>query len=267
MGALYVVGAPMDNLEDVTLRALRVLRQAGLIVTSFAPDRVREFLDDQGIDTPLVGGQDAALEAALQALSDHDVALVAETASPAVTDLAHRLVRLAVERDIPVASVPGPSAAVTALVLSGLPADAFVCLGRLPPVATGRRALFDSLAAGRRTLVAFETSGRLLAALRDVAETLGDRSLALVREPARLERLVWRGTVQEATIYLETNPPSGEWALVVGGAADEAHRWPEAQVRAELARLLAEGASRKAAARQVAEVSGWRPREVYRLAD
>jgi len=237
-------------------------------VTACVTDRLREFLDDQGIDTPLVGDPDAALEAALQALSDHDVALVAETTAPAATDLAHHLVRLAVERDIPIASVPGPSAAVTALVLSGLPADAFVCLGRLPPVATERRALFDSLVAGRRTLVAFETAGRLPAALRDVAETLGDRPLALIQQPARPERPVWQGTTPEATVYLETNPPSGEeWALVIGGAADAEHRWPETQVRAELARLLAEGTSRKAAARQVAEASGWRPREVYRLAD
>lgn len=275
MGTLYVVGLPVGDPEDVTLHALRVLREVSLIVAP-AAWQVQELLNGYGIETPLIGcqehddaqdgGQAAVLEAFLQALADRDVALVAEAERPVVSGLAHRLVQTAVARGIPVASVPGPSAAVTALVLSGLPADAFVSLGYLPQSAAGRRALLISLAVERRTLVAFETSGRLPATLRDVAEILGDRTLALVRQQVEPERKVWRGTVREAMAYAGAGLLSGEWSLVVGGAANGEDRWPEAQVRAELARLLGEGLSRKAAARQVAEISGWRPREVYRLA-
>lgn len=283
MGTLYIVGVPMGSPDDVTLRALRVLRQASLIV---APDarRAQEFLAHYGIDRPLtdcrlrtrneVVGQSVKetreFEAVLNALTRGDVALISEAEMLPSSGLTYRLVRAAAEWGIPVASVPGLSAAVTALVLSGLPADAFVCLGFLPRRAIQRRRLLASLAGERRTLVAFEASGHLLAALRDVAETLGDRALALLRAPITLDGCVWRGTVQEAVacceVNREVNPPPGECALVIGGATEGERRWPEARVRSELARLLAKGLSRKAAARQVAESSGWRQREVYRLA-
>ena len=279
MGTLYVVGVPMGSPDDVTLRALRVLRQASLIV---APDarRAQEFLAHYGINRPLtdcrlrtrnkVVGQSVKetreFEAVLDALTRGDVALISEAEMLPSSGLTYRLVRAAAEQGIPVASVPGPSAAVTALVLSGLPADAFVCLGFLPQRAIQRRRLLASLAGERRTLVAFDASGRLLATLRDVAETLGDRALVLLPAPVTLDGCVWRGTVQEAVARCEVNPPRGECALVIRGATEEERRWPEARVRSELARLLAKGLGRKAAARQVAESSGWRQREVYRLA-
>jgi 16S rRNA (cytidine1402-2'-O)-methyltransferase len=265
MGTLYVVDVPLGNPEDVTLRALRALREASLVVARDIP-RVREFLTRNGIDAPLAGYNESESrdveEIALEALESGDVALLSET-----TPLVYHLVRSAVERGLPVVSVPGPSAAVTALVLSGLPADAFVCLGFLPQRAAERRTLLASLAAEPRTMVAFEMSSRLAAALHDVAETLGDRPMALTQVEGRGKGGVWRGTVKEALAYFEANLPDGQCALVIGGAMEEERRWPEARVRSELARLLAEGLSRKAAARQVAQVSGWRQREVYRLAE
>lgn len=276
MGTLYVVGMPAGNLTDVTLRALRVLREVGLVVAQDIP-RAQELLAHYGVDTLLTGctgnenksgnvEETVEGESVLQALSGGDVALLFETERETVSGSAHRLVRAAVERGLAVVAVPGPAAAVTALVVSGLPADAYVSLGFLPQRAVERRQLLASLSAERRTLVAFETASRLLAALRDAAETLGDRPLTL--SPVRVEpgERVWRGTVSEAVIHFEANPPRGEWALVIGGATGEAVRWPEDRVRSELARLLAGGLSRKAAARRVAHVSGWRPREVYRLA-
>ncbi len=275
MGTLYVVGLPAGHPEDMTLRARRVLRQVDLVVAASPAGCARELLAGCGIETPLLdcqAGDDeglpdptAALETALQALDSYDVALLFEAEGAAAGDWGHRLVRLAAGRGCPVVSVPGPSAAVTALVLSGLPADAFVCLGRLSQDEAGRRALLASLAADSQTLLTFVTATHLTSALRDVVETLGDRPVALFQESDRPEPQVWRGMAREALTHLAAGPPRGEWTLVVGGAA-EAARWLEAQVRAELARLLAEGVSRKAAARRVAQVSGWRPREVYRLA-
>jgi 16S rRNA (cytidine1402-2'-O)-methyltransferase len=106
----------------------------------------------------------------------------------------------------------------------------------------------------------------LLVALRDVAETLGRRPLSLSPLWAESDEAAWRGTVDEAVAHFEANPPHGEWALVIGGARGKAARWPEDRVQSELERLLVKGLGRKEAARLVAEVSGWRPREVYRLA-
>lgn len=277
MGALYVVGIPAGNLEDVTLRALRVLREVSLIVAQDIP-RAQEFLAHCGIDTPLTGyarnetevehvEEIAGDEAVLERLTRSDVALLSTEGLSDRSAPAWWLVRDAVERGIAVVSVPGPSATVTALVTSGLPADAYVSLGFLPQCMAERRQLLGSLAVERRTLVAFEASSHLLVALRDVVEILGDRRLALSPLLAESGEEVWRGTVNEAVVHFETDPPRGEWALVVGGATGETVRWPEGQVRSELERLLADGLSRKEAARQVAEVAGWRPRKVYGLAE
>ena len=277
MGTLYVVGIPAGNLEDVTQRALRVLREVDLIVAQDIP-QAQELLAYYGIDTPLAGtgctGNETTSENVkvggsedvLERLTHSDVALLSTEGLLGRPDPAWWLVRTAVERGIAVVSVPGPPAAVTALVTSGLPVDAYLSLGFLPQGITQRRKLLGSQAVERRTLVAFETSSRLLVALRDVAETLGHRPLSLSPLRAESDEAAWRGTVDEAAAHFEANPPRGEWALVIGGARGKAARWPEGRVQSELERLLVKGLGRKEAARLVAEVSGWRPREVYRLA-
>lgn len=260
MGTLYVVGVPARNPDDVTLRALRTLRQIDVIVARDAA-RARRLLARWDIEKPIAISSDLA--AALGALARGDAALF--ITEEGVADSDRRLVRAAAERGFEVVSVPGPSAAVTALVISGLPADAFVSLGFLPPHADGRRRLLRALAAERRTLVAFEIAGRLPAALQDLLETLGDRPLALSPIGGAAAEGTWRGTVRQALIQFETAPPRGDRTLVIGGASEEAPRWTEERVRAEMARLLADGVRRKTAARRVAGSSGWRPREVYDL--
>jgi 16S rRNA (cytidine1402-2'-O)-methyltransferase len=276
MGTLHVVGISLDNLEDVTLRALRVLREVNLIVAQDTC-RAQGFLAHYGIDTPLAcyvetetgsacrqGFTEA--ESVFDELIGGDVALLFEVVAENTLRSAHRLVRAAVERGITLASVPGPSAAVTALVASGLPSDAYVSLGFLPECTFERRRLLASLVAERRTLVAFDTSNRLLDAVHDIVETLGDRPLALSSFWPGSHEDIWRGTANEATVHLETDLLRGSWALVIGGAEGRKVRWSEDRVRSELVCLLAKGVRLKEATRQVAEASGWQPREVYRLA-
>jgi 16S rRNA (cytidine1402-2'-O)-methyltransferase len=276
MGTLYVVGISLDNLEDVTLRALRVLREVNLIVAQDTC-RAQRFLAYYGIDTPLAcyletetgsacGQGFTEAESVFDRLIDGDVALLFELVAETVLHSAHRLVRAAVERGITLASVPGPSAAVTALVASGLPSDAYVSLGFLPQCTFERRRLLASLVAEGRTLVAFETSDRLLVAVHDIVETLGDRPLALSSLWPGPDEDMWRGTANEATAHLETDLLRGNWALVIGGSEGGMARWSEDRVRSELAHLLTKGVRLKEATRQVAEAAGWRPREVYRLA-
>jgi 16S rRNA (cytidine1402-2'-O)-methyltransferase len=275
MGTLHVVGIPAADPKDVTRRALRVLRAVGLIVTSNTLC-AQKFLTFHGIGTPLVACplQKAAgenteetveIEIILQRLAHEDVALLFTEASWGNSTLTWNLVRAAVERGFAITSVPGPSLAVTALVTSGLPADTYVSLGVLPSRNLERRQLLGSVAAGRRTLVAFEMSDRLSLALHDVVEILGDRCLILSPLEADADE-IWRGTASEALAYFKANPPPGKWALVISGSLTQTAQWPEERVRSELERLLVKGMSRKEAARQVAGVSGWRPRDVYRLA-
>ena len=268
MGTLYVVGTPIGNLEDVTLRALRVLREAGLIAAEDTR-RTRKLLARYDIHTPLTSyfehNKLTKLDTILAALREKDVALVSEAGMPGLSDPGYELIRAAIAAGVPVVPVPGPSAPVTALVVSGLPTDSFTFLGFLPRRAKERRQLLQSVADERRTLVAFEAPHRLLKALEDIAAILGDRPLAVACELTKMYEEVWRGTVRMAITWFTAHPPRGEFTLVIGGAV-EPERWDEAQVRAEIERLLAEGVSRREAIKLVTAASGWLRREVYRLA-
>jgi 16S rRNA (cytidine1402-2'-O)-methyltransferase len=268
MGTLYVVGTPIGNLEDVTLRALRVLREVGLIA---AEDTrwTHKLLARYDVHTPLTSyfehNKLTKLDAILAALREHDVALVSSAGMPGLSDPGYELIQAAIAAGVPVVPVPGPSAPITALVVSGLPTDSFVYLGFLPRRAGDRRRLLQSVANERRTLVAFEAPQRLLKALEDIAEILGDRPLAIVRELTKIYEEIWRGTAQEAIAWFTAHPPRGEFTLVIGGAV-ESEKWDEARVRVEIERLLAEGIPRREAIRLVAEAAGWPRREVYRVA-
>lgn len=268
MGILYVVGTPIGNLEDVTLRALRVLREVKLIAAEDTR-RTRKLLARYDIHTPLTSyfehNKLTKLDTILAALHEHDVALVSEAGMPGLSDPGYELIRAAIEAGVPVVPVPGPSAPITALVISGLPTDSFVYLGFLPRRASERRQLLQSVVNEQRTLLAFEAPHRLLKTLEDVAAILGDRPLAIACELTKMYEEVWRGTAREAIAWFTAHPPRGEFTLVIGGAA-ASERWPEERVRAELERLLAEGVLRREAIRLVAEASGWPRREVYRLA-
>ena len=268
MGTLYVVGTSIGNLEDITLRALRVLREVKLIAAEDTR-RTRKLLARYDIHTPLTSyfehNKLAKLDTILAALREHDVALVSEAGMPGLSDPGYELIRAAIEAGVPVVAVPGPSAPITALVVSGLPTDSFVYLGFLPRRANERRQLLQSVAGERRTLVAFEAPHRLLKALEDIAEILGDRPLAIACELTKMYEEVWRGTAWGAIAWFTAHPPRGEFTLVIGGAA-EPEKWDEEQVRAEIERLLARGTSRREAIKLVTEASGWSRREVYRLA-
>ncbi len=269
MGTLYVVGTPIGNLEDISLRALRVLGEVDIIAAEDTR-RTGRLLARHGIQTPLTSYYEhnklVKLDSLLDILSDKDVALVSEAGMPGLSDPGYELIGAAIERDIPVVPIPGPSALVTALTVSGLPTDSFVYVGFLPRRATHRRRLLASLAAEQRTLVAFEAPHRLLKSLADVRDTLGDRPIAVARELTKLHEEVWRGTVSGALAHFERHRPRGEFTLVIGGATEaEREVWDEERVRATVEALLGEGASLPQAVKQVATRSGWPRRRVYDL--
>jgi len=268
MGTLYLVGTPIGNLEDITLRALRTLRDVGLIAAEDTRTTGR-LLKHHDVDTPLASFHDYSDEGRIAELIDRlavaDVALVTDAGMPGLSDPGYRLVRAAVEAGITVSPIPGPSAAVSAVISSGLPTDAFLFLGFLPRQRKARREALTGIAGLPYTLVIYEAPHRLVKLLEDVEAVLGDRPLSVARELTKLHEEVWRGTAGEAIRYFGEGRVRGEITVVIRGAGPEETAWSEVEVERAMARLLADGVRRKEAAGRVAEQSGWRKREVYDL--
>lgn len=269
MGTLYLVATPLGNLEDITLRALRVLREVSLIATE--DTRTTGYLLKHfDIHCPLVSYYEhnkvTRLERILGALEEGDVALVSEAGTPLLSDPGYELVRVAIERGFRVVSIPGPSALTAALPASGLPTDRFLFLGFLPRKSGDRRRFLQEVAAEKATLIFFEAPHRLRETLADMIDLLGgDRVVAVCRELTKLHEEIWRGTLAEAQQEWAQREPRGEFSLVVAGAPPQAE-WSQVRVETGLAQELAAGASVKDAVRRLTDQSGWGKREVYTLA-
>jgi len=267
MPTLYLVATPIGNLEDVTLRALRVLREVSLIAAEDTRT-TRKLLAQHGIKARLTSYNDhnkpQKIPYILSALEQADVALVSEAGMPAISDPGVDLVAAAVAAGVPVV-VPGPSAVVTALAVSGLPTRQFTYVGFLPRRRGERRRLLSSLAEQPRTIVALESPHRLLASLVDLLATLGDRRIAVCRELTKLHEEVFRGPISEALAHFQE--PRGEFTLVIEGAGDSSAGAPpdEAAVRRELRRLRQQGLGARQAVDEVALRFGLPRRQTYRL--
>jgi 16S rRNA (cytidine1402-2'-O)-methyltransferase len=202
MGTLYLVATPIGNLEDITLRALRVLRECALVATEDTRTTGR-LLAHFNIEKPLIShhghSKPAQLGRILATLETGDVALVSEAGTPLLSDPGYQLVQATVERGSPVISIPGPSAITAALPVSALATDRFLYLGFLPRKSADRRRALAEVAGVQATLVFFEAPHRLKAALSDAAASLGgDRRCAVCRELTKLHEEVWRGTLANA---------------------------------------------------------------------
>jgi len=269
MGTLYVVATPIGNLEDVTLRALRVLREVRLIAAEDTRT-ARKLLARYDIPTPTTSyfehNKAAKMPQVLAALAEGDVALVSEAGMPGLSDPGYELIRAAIEAGHPVVPIPGPSAITTALAVAGLPADRFLFLGFLPRRQKERRELLAEVAGLPWTLVFFEAPHRILESLADVEEVLGNRPMVAARELTKVHEEIARGTVRELRARLEAGDTRGEFTLVVAGAGREPPAaWPEEKVLAALRDAMARGVPAKEAAREVGLAAGWKPRDVYRL--
>jgi 16S rRNA (cytidine1402-2'-O)-methyltransferase len=222
VGTLYVVGTPIGNLEDITLRAIRVLRQVDLIAAE--DTRVsRTLLAAHQIATPLVSFHEFSgptkVRRLVERLSSGDVALISDAGMPGLSDPGYPLIRAALDAGHDVVPIPGPSAILAALVASGLPMHAFTFHGFLPRKSGERRRLLASLADSTHTHVTFESPHRLIAVLKDVVEVLGpERQLAVGRELTKKFEEVVRGSAREVLDRFERQPPRGEITLLVGPA-------------------------------------------------
>jgi 16S rRNA (cytidine1402-2'-O)-methyltransferase len=262
VGTLYVVGAPAGEPQDLTRRALRILKEVSLVVAAYADmGAARRLLAYHGTNTPLQAA--ASPDTLLEALQTKDVALLTDGFSPGISAANQRLIRAALEHGFPVAPIPGPTLAITALVISGLPADSFVYLGGLSP---GGSFTELPVMGERRTLVALVEPDHLAGVLDGLYEALGDRALAIVADSGQGTKVIWQGALEGATARAGEWPDHGPSVLVVGGAQAKASRWGEERLRAEIEALLEQKLRTKEISQQLAAESGWRRREVYRLA-
>lgn len=267
MGVLYLVATPIGNLDDITRRALEVLSQVTLIAAEDTR-HTRKLLDHYNIHTPAVSYHEhnklARLDRILGALAAGDVALVSDAGTPALNDPGYELVKAALQAGYAVSPVPGPSAPLAALVVSGLPTDTFLYLGYLPRKKTERIRLLKQIAALPYTLIFLETPHRLLDALQDLHAVLGDRHMAAARELTKLHEEIFRGSIMQAQAHFSSQEPRGEFTLVVAGLT-ELPKWSESQILAALQDLLEAGVSPSQAASEVAAAAGLPKRQVYRL--
>jgi len=271
MGNLYLIATPIGNREDISLRALRLLREVQLIAAEDTR-HTGQLLAHFDIHTPLTSyfehNKLSKLDEIVAALAEGDVALVSDAGTPGLSDPGYELVRAALDSGHAVTPVPGASALLAALVASGLPTDAFVYLGFLPRKDSDRRRLLASVSREPRTLIAFEAPHRLLDSLSDIQTALGDRRLAVARELTKLHEEIFRGSVGDARTHFGQKEILGEITLVIAGADPSAEeKWEAARVRAEVEKLAGEGMKKKDAAKLIAELSGWPPREVYKVAN
>jgi len=267
-GTLYIVATPIGNLEDITLRALRILKQVDRIACEDTR-HTRKLLEHHGINRPLVSyheHNEAAATTALigRLLGGESIALVSDAGTPLVSDPGYRVVAAARQRGIAVTPIPGPSALLAALAASGLPTDAFHFAGFLPARRAERRGILEKLAGEPATVVCYETPHRILETLEDIEQVLGARRIALARELTKIHEEFLFGDAGSVRQALASRPAvKGEITLVIGRREASAEADTGGLGEAVEAAML-EGLGKMEAIKAVARRRGLAKREVYR---
>ncbi len=268
MAKLFIVGTPIGNLEDITLRALRTLREVSLIAAEDTR-KARNLLRHYDITTPLTsffeGNERQKIHPILNVLEHGDVALISEAGMPSISDPGFPLIQAVIEQGLPISVIPGPSAHTAALVVSGLPTDRFLFVGFLPRKKSERLSALQTLTHIKASLICYEAPHRLPGALSDIREMLGNRTIVMCRELTKMYEEIWRGDMDAAVDYVRDKVPRGEYTLVIAGASEITEKWPQKAVITAFAEQMEQGLTRSQAARKVAQDSGWSRREVYSL--
>ena len=266
-GVLYIVATPIGNLEDLTFRALRILKEVDLIAAEDTRHS-RRLLDHYGIKTPLTSyhehnEQSKARQLVERMQRGESIALISDAGTPVLSDPGHRLVREAIRSAILVSPVPGPSALLAALSASGLSMEPFVFEGFLPAKRKERREKLQSLRAQARTLVFYEAPHRLKESLEDIGAIFGNREMVLAREISKVHEEFLRGSAIDLIAKLADRDVRGELTLVIAGAADEPAATEE--ITDEIRKLKGQGMRVKEIAALLGEKYSVAKREVYRM--
>ncbi|NTU55944.1 MAG: 16S rRNA (cytidine(1402)-2'-O)-methyltransferase [Anaerolineales bacterium] len=267
MGTLYLVATPIGNLEDMSPRAVRILKEAGLIAAEDTR-HTGKLLKHFGIETAITSyfehNKINKLDFILEKLSAGDVALVSDAGTPAINDPGYELVRAALASGFDVKPVPGPSASLAALTVSGLPTDSFLYLGYLPHKTSERHKSVGQIANLSHTLIFLESPYRIVESLEDLLSVLGDRRICVAREMTKMFEEYWRGTISGAVAHFKSQPARGEFTLVVEGKPkDENEKWTEEQLSAAIEAGVKSGESAKDLSSDLAIQSGWTKKEIY----
>jgi 16S rRNA (cytidine1402-2'-O)-methyltransferase len=266
MPALYVVATPIGNLEDISQRAIRILKEVKLIAAEDTR-KTRRLLTAYNIKTPTTSYHEhnklIKLDYLVHRLEQDDIALVSDAGMPGISDPGYELIRELCAKNIPVVPIPGPSAILSALVASGLPTDRFMFLGFMPHKAGERKTFLKNVAAEKSTLVFFESPHRIKAALSDLLDILGNRQIAVCRELTKVHEEIFRGEVQQAISHFQEN--RGEYTLVVAGCTPSDTKGNVQDVANEMQTMKNRGHSAKEAIEQMEVQTGLSRKVLYEI--
>lgn len=266
MPALYVVATPIGNLEDISQRAIRILKEVKLIAAEDTR-KTRQLLTAYDIKTPTTSYHEhnklTKLDYILSRLEQDDVALVSDAGMPGISDPGYELISALSARNISIVPVPGPSALISALVVSGLPTDRFLFLGFLPHKSGERRKLLQNYSTEKATLVFFESPHRIPESLQDMLEVLDNRRLAVCRELTKFHEEVFRGDIRQAIEHFRE--PRGEFTLVVEGSTKISPKLETEAVVDQMKKLQKRGLTAKEAIAEITTESGWSRKEIYQI--
>lgn len=272
-GTLYLCATPIGNLEDMTFRAVRVLKEADLIAAEDTRNS-RKLLNHFDIRTPVTSYHeynkfDKGQKLVEKLLEGKNIALITDAGTPGISDPGEELVRMCHEAGISVTAVPGPAACVTALTLSGLPTRRFAFEAFLPAEKKEREEILETLSREQRTIVLYEAPHRLVKTLQLLAELLGERQVAVCRELTKKHETIYRGLLPEAADYYENNAPKGECVIVIEGLSretvrqEEKEKWAEISIEEHMEYYLSRGMDRKTAMKNAAKDRGVQKRDIY----
>lgn len=241
-GTLYIVATPIGNLEDISLRAIRILKEARLIAAEDTR-HTKILLERYGIDTPLTSYHDHNKEEkgpilVSRLLEGEDIALVSDAGTPGISDPGYFLIRLSVQENIPIVPIPGPVAAMAALSVSGLPTDRFVFEGFLPPKRVARMNRLRELQNEERTLIFYEAPHRIIKTLEDMLTVFGNRRTVITRELTKIHEEIIRSDISGALDRLRQKSPRGEFTIIIHGARKEDARKGADDIREYLKNLI-----------------------------
>ena len=269
MGILYLVATPIGNLEDISARALRILRESVLIAaedTRHTGTLLKHFEIKSQLTSYFEHNKLNKVDFILEKLSEGDVALVSDAGTPAINDPGYELVKAALASGFDVRPVPGPSSPIAALTVSGLPTDSFLYLGYLPNKSTERRKAVSQVSTLTYTLIFLESPHRIVDSLEDIFSVLGDRRICVAREMTKMYEEYWRGSVSGALEYFKSKDPRGEFTLVIEGQQTiDRGRWTAEELLKAIKNELKADKSAKEISTELAEQSGWNKKEVYAL--
>ncbi len=272
-GKLYLCATPLGNLEDITFRVLRTLKEVDLIAAEDTRNSIK-LLNHFEIKTPMTSYHeynkiDKAYQLVDRLREGKNIALITDAGTPGISDPGEDIVRICYEEGIEVTSLPGAAACVTALTMSGLPTRRFAFEAFLPTDKKEREEVLKEMAAETRTIVMYEAPHRLAKTLKLLSERLGDRKVTVCRELTKRHETAFQSTLEESVAYYEANAPKGECVIVIAGRSreeirqEEKERWEDMSIEDHMEYYISQGVDRKEAMKKVAKDRGVQKREIY----